>query len=37
VVSQMTVAIPLLILYGVSIVLAKRVEKEKTEEEKEWS
>lgn len=37
VVSQMTVAIPLLILYGVSILLAKRVEKEQAEEEKEWS
>lgn len=38
VVSQMTVAIPLLILYGVSILLAKRVEKQqKEEEEKEWS
>lgn len=37
VVSQMTVAIPLLILYGVSILLAKRVEKQQEEEEKEWS
>lgn len=38
VVSQMTVAIPLLILYEVGIVLARRVEKEKAEEEaREWS
>ena len=37
VVSQMTVAIPLLVLYGVSILLAKRVEKEKKEDESEWS
>ncbi|MGE5519447.1 MAG: twin-arginine translocase subunit TatC [Candidatus Dadabacteria bacterium] len=38
VVSQMTVAIPLLLLYEVSIILARRVEKRKKEEdEKEWS
>jgi len=38
VVSQMTVAIPLLLLYEVGIVLARRVEKEKAEEEaREWS
>jgi len=38
VVSQMTVAIPLLILYEVGIVLARRIEKEKAAEEaKEWS
>jgi sec-independent protein translocase protein TatC len=38
VVSQMTVAIPLLILYEVGIVLARRVEKDKAEEEaREWS
>lgn len=37
VVSQMTVAIPLLLLYWVSILLTKRIEKEKAEEEKEWS
>lgn len=37
VISQMTVAIPLLILYEVSILLARRIEKEKQDEEKEWS
>ena len=37
VVSQMTVAIPLLLLYWVSILLTRRIEKEKAEEEKEWS
>ena len=37
VVSQMTVAIPLLLLYWVSIILTKRIEKEKAAEEKEWS
>jgi sec-independent protein translocase protein TatC len=38
VVSQMAVAIPLLILYEISIFLAARVDKQKAEEEaKEWS
>lgn len=37
VVSQMTVAIPLVVLYGVSILLAKRVEKQEEAAEKEWS
>jgi sec-independent protein translocase protein TatC len=38
VVSQMTVALPLLLLYEISIVLCRRVEKEKAREEaQEWS
>ncbi|GAA4738636.1 twin-arginine translocase subunit TatC [Flavisolibacter ginsenosidimutans] len=37
VISQMTVAIPLLLLYGVSILLTRRIDKQKAEEEKEWS
>ena len=41
VVSQLSVALPLLLLYFVSILLAKRVDKQKAkdkeEEEKEWS
>lgn len=37
VISQLAVAIPLLILYEVSIILAARVDKERTEKEKEWS
>ena len=38
VVSQMTVALRLLLLYEISIILCRRVEKkEKEEEEKEWS
>ena len=38
VVSQMAVALPLLLLYEISILLARRVDKEKAEEEaKEWS
>jgi sec-independent protein translocase protein TatC len=37
VVSQMTVALPLLLLYEISILLTKRIEKERAEEEKEWS
>jgi sec-independent protein translocase protein TatC len=38
VVSQMAVALPLLLLYEISIILARRVDKEKAEEEaKEWS
>lgn len=35
--SQFLVAIPLLLLYWISIVLASRVEKQKAKEEKEWS
>src|SRR6478672_3093366 len=38
VVSQLAVALPLLLLYEISIMLANRVDKEKAEEEaKEWS
>lgn len=37
VVSQMTVAIPLLLLYEISILLTRRIEKRKAVEEKEWS
>ncbi|MGN6402396.1 MAG: twin-arginine translocase subunit TatC, partial [Flavisolibacter sp.] len=38
VVSQMAVALPLLLLYEISILLARRVDKEKAEDEaKEWS
>jgi sec-independent protein translocase protein TatC len=37
VVSQMAVAIPLLLLYEISIILASRVARQKAEEEKEWS
>ncbi|MDB5205807.1 MAG: tatC [Flavisolibacter sp.] len=38
VISQMTVAIPLLLLYEISILLTKRIERERKEEEdKEWS
>jgi sec-independent protein translocase protein TatC len=38
VVSQLAVAIPLLLLYVVSIFLAAKVDKERAEkEEKEWS
>lgn len=38
IISQMTVALPLLILYEISIVLCRRVEKDRAEEEaKEWS
>ena len=35
--SQTIVAIPLLILYEISVVLAARVDKQKAKEEKEWS
>ena len=37
VVSQMTVAIPLLLLYEISIVLTRRIEKREAKEEEEWS
>jgi sec-independent protein translocase protein TatC len=40
-ISQLTVALPLLLLYEISIILTRRVEKERAEEdakeEKEWS
>jgi sec-independent protein translocase protein TatC len=35
-ISQMTVAVPLIILYEISIILTKRVEREKAKEEAEW-
>ena len=35
--SQFLVAIPLLLLYWISILLASRVDKQKAKEEKEWS
>ncbi len=35
--SQFIVAIPLFILYGISIVLTGRVDKQKAKKEKEWS
>ena len=35
--SQFLVAIPLLILYWISIILASRVEKQRAKKEKEWS
>lgn len=34
--SQMIVAIPLIILYEISILISKRVKKQKVEEEKQW-
>lgn len=37
VISQMTVAIPLFLLYEVSILLTRRIEKRQAEEDKEWS
>lgn len=37
VVSQLSVALPLLLLYFVSILLAKSVDKQKAKEEQEWS
>jgi sec-independent protein translocase protein TatC len=37
VVSQLTVALPLLLLYFVSLLLAKQVDKQKAKEEEEWS
>ncbi len=37
VISQLTVAIPLLLLYEVSILLTRRIEKRKAQEDKEWS
>jgi sec-independent protein translocase protein TatC len=37
VVSQLTVAIPLLFLYEISILLTKKIERKRKEEDKEWS
>jgi sec-independent protein translocase protein TatC len=37
VISQLTVALPLLLLYEISIVLTKGIEKRRAEEEKEWN
>jgi sec-independent protein translocase protein TatC len=37
VISQLTVAIPLFLLYEISILLTRRIEKRQEEEEKEWS
>jgi len=37
VISQLAVAIPLLLLYVISIFLAAKVDKQRAEEEKEWS
>lgn len=37
VISQLTVAIPLVLLYEISILLTRRIEKERAEEDKEWS
>jgi sec-independent protein translocase protein TatC len=35
--SQVIVSIPLLLLYEISIVICKRIDKQKEKEEKEWS
>jgi len=37
VISQLTVAIPLLLLYEISILLTRKIEKQRKEEDKEWS
>lgn len=37
IISQITVAVPLLLLYEVSIILTKGIEKRRAEEDKEWS
>lgn len=37
VISQMTVAIPLFLLYEISILLTRRIEKRQEQEDKEWS
>lgn len=37
VVSQLTVAVPLLLLYEISILLTRRIEKQRAVEDKEWS
>ena len=36
-ISQVSVAVPLMLLYEVSIILSRRVEKDKAREEAEWS
>ena len=36
VISQLAVAVPLLLLYEISIILARRVDRQKAEEEKQW-
>ena len=36
VISQLAVAVPLLLLYEISIILAPRVDRQKAEEEKQW-
>lgn len=37
VISQLTVAVPLLLLYEISIILTRRMDKRKKQEEAEWS
>lgn len=37
VISQLTVAIPLLLLYEISILLTRRIERQRAKEDKEWS
>jgi len=37
VISQMTVAVPLLLLYEISILLTIKIERQRAEEDKEWS
>jgi sec-independent protein translocase protein TatC len=37
VISQLTVAIPLLVLYEISILLTRRIEKRQEKEDREWS
>ncbi len=36
-ISQVSVALPLMLLYEISIILSRRVEKDREKEEKEWS
>jgi sec-independent protein translocase protein TatC len=36
-ISQVSVALPLMLLYEISIILSRRVEKDREREEKEWS
>lgn len=36
-ISQVSVAVPLMLLYEISIILSSRVEKQRAEEDKEWS
>jgi sec-independent protein translocase protein TatC len=36
-ISQITVALPLFLLYEISIILSRRVEKQRAAEESEWS